>query len=296
VTGAADPDKSTDNFSLVALNPNSDGTARPLFLVHPVGGTVMTYQPLVKHLSANQPVFAFENVTMFHSNRRPYSSAAAMAERYTRELSRVQPQGPYTLGGFSMGGVVAFEMARQLRAAGHEIDAVILLDTPARIRGPVDTAQEPGTARVMTIAKVITTKSKRQLSISAEDVERVPPADRVEYLVAMLKQQGVIPAVMDGAVVCAGLTTGLHNEDIQRRYEPGMFDGPVFLTRALDPYAELQEETGSAFDDPAFGWQAVSTRPVEIVWVPGAHLTFLHPPHVQSLAVEIQRRLDRRPS
>ena len=270
---------------------------RPLFLVHPVGGTVTGYHDLAKRLSV--PVYGFENQPRF-GPKRPLSdlvqtrasSVHAMAESYLPEVLKIQPQGPYAVGGYSMGGVVAFELGCQLRQAGHEVDCVITFDTPVRIQPPTDAPGEPSTSRIMTIAHVVGSRM-RELTLAAEEVERVPAAERLEYLVAELKRQKVIPMNAPG-IFLEVMRTALNNEDLQRRYVPGMFDRPIFLLRALTPHPPLQAEAGASYDDPSFGWQAATTAPVEIVWVPGEHLTIMHEPHVEAVAAEVQRRLDRR--
>jgi len=67
--------------------------------------------------------------------------------------------------------------------------------------------------------------------------------------------------------------------------------------RSKPPLApNVWAEAGASYDDPSFGWQAVTTAPVEIIWLPGEHLTIMHEPHVEAVAAEVQRRLDRRGS
>jgi thioesterase domain-containing protein len=263
---------------------------RPLFLVHPVGGTVTGYHDLAKRLSV--PVYAFENLRPFAGTPRRESSVNEMAEGYLPEVLKIQPQGPYALGGYSMGGVVAFELARQLRQAGHEIDCVIVFDTPVRIQPPIDTPGELATSRIMTMAQLMGSRM-REITLVAEEVERVPAAERLEYLVAELKRQKVFPSNVNPAIIIELMRTTINNEDLQRRYVPGMFDRPILLLRALTPYPPLQAETNATYDDPSFGWQSVSSVPVEVVWVTGDHLGIMHVPQVEAIAVEVQRRLER---
>lgn len=274
----------------VLLNPRAVA-GRPLFLVHPVGGTVTGYNDLAKRLSI--PVYGFENQRPFPGGRKRESSVTEMAENYLLEVLKIQPQGPYALGGYSMGGVVAFELARLLRRADHEVDCVIAFDTPVRIQPPSDTADEPATSRIMTMAHVVASKMG-EIKLDAEEVERLPPAKRLEYLVAELMRQKILPPHVNPAIPLEVMRTTLNNEDLQRRFVPGMFDRQIFLVRALTPHLPFKAETGASYDDPAFGWQAVTTAPLEIVWLPGEHLTIMHEPHVEAVAAAVQRRLDQR--
>jgi thioesterase domain-containing protein len=107
------------------------GHRPPLFLVHPVGGTVLCYDALTRRLTEEQPVYALQ-AAAFVGETSP-SSVEEMATRYLIEIRRAQPAGPYRLGGWSMGGMVAWEMSRQLAAAGESVERLVLLDTHADV-------------------------------------------------------------------------------------------------------------------------------------------------------------------
>src|ERR1700704_5136865 len=110
----------------------------PLFLIHPVGGGVVAYHTLAKYLQADQPVYALQNLDCGGNESRDFASIEDMASRYIELIKTVQPDGPYFLGGSSMGGAVAFEMAVQLKARGGRVSLVAMLDTPARITPHMD--------------------------------------------------------------------------------------------------------------------------------------------------------------
>jgi thioesterase domain-containing protein len=115
---------------LVALRRT--GRLPPLFLVHPVGGAVLCYDALARHLNDDQPVYALQSAAFVGGEGAP--SIEEMAARYLAEIRRVHPAGPYRLGGWSMGGLVAWEMSRQLLAAGEAVERLVLLDTHAKVR------------------------------------------------------------------------------------------------------------------------------------------------------------------
>lgn len=98
----------------------------PLFLVHGVVGQLLLYGPLVHRLGADQPVYGLQSLGL---DRRtaPLTSIPDMAAHYVAEIRSVQPHGPYLLGGFCFGGVVALEMASQLRHDGEDVALVALL-------------------------------------------------------------------------------------------------------------------------------------------------------------------------
>ena len=102
-----------------------EGVLSPLFFVHPIGGGVLCYVQLARHLGLGQPVYGLQASTQ-HSND---CSIQSMARRYVESIRSVQPHGPYLLGGWSMGGVIAYEMAQQLLKNGDKVALLVLLDS-----------------------------------------------------------------------------------------------------------------------------------------------------------------------
>ena len=106
------------------------GAGRPLYLVHPVGGGVMCYAELARRLGARRPVYALA-ASGLEPGEHPCADLHAMAARYADAIEAVQPTGPYLLGGWSLGGVVAFEVARLLHDRGRGTTRLVLIDSQA---------------------------------------------------------------------------------------------------------------------------------------------------------------------
>ena len=103
---------------LVAIQPRGSNPA--FFCVHPGGGNVLCYVGLARHLGPDQPFYAFQSRGL--NGEQPICTRIEeMASIYIEAMRAVQPEGPYFLGGWSVGGVVAFEMARQLEAQGEQV-------------------------------------------------------------------------------------------------------------------------------------------------------------------------------
>lgn len=112
-----------------ALVPiQAQGSQPPFFCVHGVGGNVLNYSVFPQYLGPDQPIYGLQS-TGLDGLTPPLDDVVAMASLYNRQVRAVQPRGPYYLGGGSMGGMVALEMARQLKAEGEAIGLLVLFDT-----------------------------------------------------------------------------------------------------------------------------------------------------------------------
>lgn len=106
----------------------ASGSRTPLFYVHPVGGTVSCYFSLARQLGADQPFAALQSHAMICPGS-PHDTVEKMAAHYLTELREAQPRGPYRLGGWSMGGFIAYEMARLLMEQGERVEELSMIDT-----------------------------------------------------------------------------------------------------------------------------------------------------------------------
>jgi thioesterase domain-containing protein len=119
----------------------ADGTRPPLFCVHAISGSAYAYQGLVRLLDPEQPVYGFE-APGFDNDRPPVRWLPDLVEEYTSTLRAFRPDGGYRLLGWSMGAVLAFEMARRLAAAGAKVSALILVDPELPEPEPVPPERE----------------------------------------------------------------------------------------------------------------------------------------------------------
>ena len=102
------------------------GDLPPLFCIHAADGYALIFNPLVKRLSDRFPIYGIQSPALFGE---PVESIEALASRYVEDILRVQPEGPYLLAGYCMGGTIAYEIGRQLLAAGHDVPTVVCIET-----------------------------------------------------------------------------------------------------------------------------------------------------------------------
>jgi amino acid adenylation domain-containing protein len=112
--------------SLVPIQPA--GSSSPLFLAHGAEGNVLLYRHLTRYLGPDQPVYGLQSQGL-NGDGRLNTTIQDMAAQYVKEVMIVQPHGPYLLGGYCLGGTIAFEMAQQLSAQGEKVGLVVMLDT-----------------------------------------------------------------------------------------------------------------------------------------------------------------------
>ncbi len=121
------PDTS-DIFTVSLVRMKTDGRKRPFFMVNPGSGTASPFRALATKIDDDRPFYAFQPPGI-DGECEPVADLRELASGYLRQVKKVQPKGPYLLGGWSAGGVIAFQMAHELRAAGEEVARVVMCDT-----------------------------------------------------------------------------------------------------------------------------------------------------------------------
>ncbi|HEU0078666.1 MAG TPA: thioesterase domain-containing protein, partial [Longimicrobiaceae bacterium] len=222
----------------------------------------------------------------------PDGSVEEMAARYVDAVRAVRPRGPYLLGGWSVGGPVAFEMARRLRAAGEEVALLALIDSWA----PVDGARPlPDDADLLALlAADLGVRTEPATLASLRDELRALPADA-----RLTRFEGWIRRLEPGLpeLDAAGLRRRL---DVYRAtaraaadYRAGPYDGRVTLFRASRsaawPTGDLSAEAWER--DPRLRWRELTTRPLDVREVAGTHHSIVVGADVEGLAEALRSAL-----
>lgn len=288
--GIATPAETSSVASSTLVPIRSSGSLLPLFLVHPAGGGVAAYHDLAKYLSPEQPVFALQNL----DSRIQPPRIEDMAALYIEAIQPVCPNGPYVLGGSSLGGVVAFEMAVQLKAHGRRISLVAMLDAPARIirhmRG--QEGHSSLAVELVMFASIIASGRQTEFQLRLGDVDPLQPEEQINRVFNQLKQQQLVLADLSPSVFRAALTAFVSNLNALEKYVPGSYDGRVAMVRAKDTSPNMKASAQELCDDPAFGWQPHCKRPITVRFVPGDHVLMNLEPNVRFTGAELQRFLN----
>ncbi|MCW6009345.1 KR domain-containing protein, partial [Micromonospora sp. CPCC 205371] len=265
--------------------PTRPGSARPLFLAHPAGGTTVVYRQLVDLLGPDQPCYGLERL----DDVGPVEERAA---RYLELLAAAQPVGPYRLGGWSFGGVLAFEMARQLAAAGERVELLGLIDAglPLPVSRRRDT--ELLVRRFVAFGAYLRRTYGAQVRLSAEDLHGLPEDGQFDLVQARIADSGLSERLPE-AIMRHQITSHRDTRALDR-YEPGEYTGPVVLYRCTEPTPwNVRDPRYEHTDlDRGFGRWCADLR---VVPVTAHHLNVLDPPAVNVVAADLDALLSAAP-
>jgi amino acid adenylation domain-containing protein len=274
----------------------SEGTKPTLFSPHASGGHVWCYKELVQHIGQDQP---FYGVQARQPDQGPvfHTQIEAMASDYVEAIRSVQPHGPYLLAGWSMGGVIAFEMARQFQAQGEEIAMLALMDANASDGN----LPEFKWGVLLSIFAVDLGLNLQNLSTSVEEILALPPMAQLRQVWKEAKLAGLVPSDMTLVEFRRVFDIFKINAKTLGSYKTEEFRGRITL---FSPEQDIEERIFSHDEDhldwkaknpnstdPLKGWDKVATEGVELVVVPGDHFTMMREPHVEVLAQELRTRI-----
>jgi amino acid adenylation domain-containing protein len=261
--------------SLVKIQPN--GSRPPLFCAHPAGGNVICYMELARHLSPEQPVYGFQ-ARGLNNEAEPLSRIEEMAAHYLEEIRTVQPGGPYYLLGWSLGGLLAFEMACRLHERGERVALVALLDTP--IHDPSAESREVDQAEMLLAA--IGEPQPELL----EHLRTLQPDAQLQYVVDWAHRVNALPPDWGLIQVCHLFNMFKINVFAGLNYVPKIYPGQVTLFRAEEQLAKEPHK-------PLLGWDKYAVGGVEMHVVPGNHFNMAYRPHVRVLSEQLTISLDK---
>ncbi|MET9758084.1 SDR family NAD(P)-dependent oxidoreductase [Streptomyces sp. NPDC006372] len=275
----------TGPSALTTLRPAVPGTQRPpLFTFHPAGGPTSVYLPLTGLLPTDQPVYGLERV-------EELNTVEDKAAHYRTIMRDLQPEGPYHLLGWSFGGCLAYEVARQLNERGQDVGFLGLIDTILPAALPQQESPELLLERFGRFAEYIEKTYGHRLDLPYEELAATPDEKQIDVIMRLVADAGLdmSPGVMEHQ------RTSYVDARVGERYVPLPHDGHVVLYRAQQP-----QQLTTALDprylrqEADLGW-APLCQSLEIVPVEGDHLSLIDPPHVETIARHLVRTIGRLP-
>ncbi|WP_395854689.1 amino acid adenylation domain-containing protein [Cystobacter fuscus] len=261
--------------SVVKLKPDGDRT--PFFCVHAIGGSALAYRDLAFQLDARQPFHGL-HARGVDTEEMPLDDIPTIARGYVEDIRRVQPQGPYQLGGWSFGGLVAFEMAQQLQQAGQQVSLLVLMDTWSPY---LDGERRADQGRLLLLLA-----RDLGLEVSEQELQALAPEERVRHITRIATRSNALPEGLDASHLERLLRVYEAHMRAASAYKPRPYNGQVRLIRPQQPL--WREDTALLERDPACGWGSLTTKPVSVDMVEGDHFTMVRPPQVTSLAAVLR--------
>ena len=275
--------------SLVAINKS--GSKPPLFFVHAEGGNVLEYRTMATRLGADQPFYGLQAQGL-KGDEIIVQSIERMAADYLKEIKTVQPEGPYYIGGYCLGGLVSYEMAQQLMRNGEEVGSLILISTstPDQLRNV-----KPG----MKGLKRLFARVLERIELEVDNFSKLSPKGRKFYILDRIKRSHLrtqirIEGKLDNLFSFLGLNFRLHSRSYILQtsvdhsneafgaYDPKPYPESFHLFRVT----RCQWERQLNFE-PLLGWEGLTEKPIHIDEVEGFHQNILKEPYAFALASKI---------
>ena len=269
------PKPKTRRFKhLVAMHDGEGGQKSPFFLVAGMFGNVLNLRHLAQLLGSDRPFYGLQAKGLY-GDETPHSSIRDAALDYIAEMKQVQPEGPYFVGGFSGGGITAYEIAHQLQAMGDDVALVVLLDTPLPQRRPLS--------------------RKDRLLIQMQETRRKGLAypyvwlrNRIRWEIEKRKSTEETRAAHS-----------FHNAEIEQAFlqavatyevtpwtgRIALFRPPLIGTWTVSGGKLVNHERAYLFDDNDWGQH---TPQIEVFEVPGDHDSMVLEPNVRVLASHLR--------
>jgi amino acid adenylation domain-containing protein len=287
---------STANSSLVPIQPH--GSKRPFFYIHTIYGSLIYSLNLLSKLDADQPVYGLQAKGL-DGIESPHTCIEDMASHYIKEIKTVQPHGPYFLGGWCAGGVIAYEMAQQLYAQGETVELLTIFDAyPPKMITPADKAVNSVSPikiklshihqSVLSLKDMIKrshnsfanlTLQQQIKSIWEKINHRIQNRIKENIYQFYVKRNLPLPRAFLNLAVRDTIATAYKN------YYPTVYPGKVIFFRAVE---QTQEYTRYLER-----WEELAAGGLEIHDIPGHHDSIMSEPHVQVLAEKLKVCIER---
>jgi thioesterase domain-containing protein/acyl carrier protein len=265
---------------LVPMHSGEGGAGRPFFLVAGMFGNVLNLRHLAHQIGMDRPFYGVQARGVY-GNDAPHETFEDMARDYLEEIRVVQPHGPYTLGGFSGGGIAALEMVRQLREQGERVDLLVMLDTP------------------LPRSETLTWKDKVVMHL--QSLRRAGPRHLLDMVQGrrawrhrLVQEQNALGSVEQGGLHSAAIGAAFHRA--LDRYEVRPYDGVITLFRpklqpihVFGPGRQINADRRFIYEDN--GWGPFCQQ-VVVSEVPGDHDGMVLEPNVRVLAAKMREAID----
>jgi len=266
-----------DSDCVVAMR-QGDVNVAPIFLIHDGGGDVLSYTGLMGFLSSNVPVYGVRALGV-DPDSGVFSSIEKMASYYIASIKKIRNHGPFRFAGWSMGGVVAYEMARQLTMEGDDVEFVVMIDSFAL--GNIDNIDRSVSMKSMAVGFISFMRSGIEKNI----IERMNEMQCVDDVVQECYRLGLEPSGMSRDVMMRTIRTLCCMMTALNDYHPESYEGDTYLFLA-DKRSIASNKTISD-EIVARGWKNLGRSMPKSFRIGGDHYTIMKPPYLRMIADKI---------
>ena len=268
---------------LVKLNAGDEVTA-PLFLMHPIGGTVYCYLALNQYLENKIPVYAFQSPGLEDADESEVA-IEDIAKKYVDIIVEQYPTGIIQLGGWCFGGVIAYEAADQLQKMGREISSIHLFDTRAPIVKNHPSDGDDATL-LSWFARDLAVPMNKTLTVTPEELRTIECDEQFNFVLQQAKAAGVIAEDIDEEKLHNYFQVYIANGMALQMYEEKYVDVALRLYIAVDE----PDDYGKYL-----GWDELLGNDFEAVYLAGTHNSIMYKPNVETLANDLNREVANQP-
>ncbi|MEH2121092.1 non-ribosomal peptide synthetase [Nostoc sp.] len=283
-TIVSQPFREISNSHLVAIQ--SSGSKLPFFCMHGAGGGVNPYFKVSRRLGEEYPFYALEQShTQQESEIMTVEETAAC---YIQEIRKVQPNGPYLLGGFCYGGVLAFEMAQQLQRQGQKIGLLVVIDA-ILTETTIKPSKEDDAKLLLRLVEEIKTHNDVDFLVPYEELRDLPLDEQLRLI---NKKANFIFSDTEIKDYLRTYTIFKANVQAMRNYVSQVYPHEITLLRAKEKIIHDFESPEFNTDDSLLGWGKCSSQPIKVIDVPGNHFSIIDEPHIQELTRQLRICID----
>ncbi|MCX6250878.1 MAG: amino acid adenylation domain-containing protein [Bacteroidetes bacterium] len=272
--------------SLVPISPGNG--KKQLFLVHPAGGNVLCYYELARELGKEYAVYGLQATGLYG---KKVDNIGDMANYYLEEISLPVCKDDVIFAGWSMGALIAFEMARQVAEISGEAPRLMIIDqlAPAEESGVMEKERIDPVDRLLTFAGKVAHLVGRPLGISAAGLKGKTSEEQSEVFLNAFKSVNLVPPDMRSDDFHGYLDMMIHHNEITAACRPCSFHGKTLLIRAMDtlPLPDGRSEIPERTAD--LDWGRWIKRDLTIENIPGNHVSIIAQPYVKDLALALMK-------
>jgi amino acid adenylation domain-containing protein len=260
--------------SVIPIQPQ--GARPPFFCVHGASGFAGIYIPLARCLGKDQPFYGLQALGL-EEGQTPVTTIEEMAERYLADMRRIQPVGPYQIGGWSLGGTIAYEMTQRLLTAGEEVSLLAIFDNAPKFN---DVEDRPLNEELLELKERQLLHRYFDLGVPDDALRTMPIPDMLR-LIILRRTEAENQVLQTEEEYLRLIRTWVTNEHAASRYKPRPLAGRVTLFR----------RNSSSAPEHDYGWGALVSGGVDVHYFDVDHESFVLDPNAPALADELSKYL-----